>query len=92
MFDKELGKRHVAHQCQPHHWPMVGVALCHTLDTVLGEKFTPEVQDAWTILYNFLGFHMIEGFSWRTVDEAFFGRRQSLRGGKRRDLGWNNDV
>jgi hemoglobin-like flavoprotein len=42
------------------HWPMVGLALFHTLK-VLGEKFTPEVKDAWTILFNFLGFHMIEG-------------------------------
>ena len=57
----ELGKRHVAHQCQPHHWPMVGVALFHALDTLLGDKFTTEVQEGWTVLYNFLGFHMING-------------------------------
>jgi hemoglobin-like flavoprotein len=58
----ELGGRHVARsQCKPQHWPMVGVALFHTLETALGHKFTPEVQRCWTVLYNFLGYHMISG-------------------------------
>ena len=57
----ELGARHVARQCKPWHWPMVGVALFHTLEQVLGDKFTKEIQDCWVILYNFLGYHMIRG-------------------------------
>jgi hemoglobin-like flavoprotein len=57
----ELGGRHVARQCHPRHWPMVGVALFHTLDAALAEKFTPEIQRCWIVLYNFLGYHMIQG-------------------------------
>jgi hemoglobin-like flavoprotein len=57
----ELGGRHVARQCKPRHWPMVGVALFYTLDKALGHKFTKEIQDCWIILYNFLGYHMIQG-------------------------------
>jgi hypothetical protein len=57
----ELGRRHVARQCKPKHWPMVGVALFYTLQTLLGDKFTKDVQDCWIVLYNFLGYHMIQG-------------------------------
>ena len=57
----ELGTRHVARQCKPKHWPMVGVALFYTLEQALGDKFTKEIQDCWVTLYNFLGYHMIRG-------------------------------
>jgi hemoglobin-like flavoprotein len=57
----ELGGRHVARQCKPKHWPMVGVALFYTLEQALGEKFTVEIQNCWIVLYNFLGYHMIQG-------------------------------
>jgi hemoglobin-like flavoprotein len=57
----KLGGRHVARQCKPKHWPMVGVALFYTLEMLLGYKFTKEVQDCWIVLYNFLGYHMIQG-------------------------------
>ncbi len=57
----DLGTRHVARQCKPKHWPMVGVALFYTLEQALGDKFTKEIQDCWVTLYNFLGYHMIRG-------------------------------
>ena len=57
----DLGSRHVAKHCKPKHWPMVGVALFHTLEQLLGDKFTKEIQDCWVTLYNFLGYHMIRG-------------------------------
>jgi hemoglobin-like flavoprotein len=56
-----LGRRHEGRGCQPYHWPMVGVAFFHALYAVLGEKFSPEVQHGWKVLYNFMGYHMING-------------------------------
>jgi hypothetical protein len=58
---EEMGGRHVARQCKPKHWPMVGVAWFNTLEHILGPKFTDEVQHCWIVLYNFLGYHMIQG-------------------------------
>ena len=57
----ELGGRHVERQCRPHHWPIVGEALFYVMEQGLGDAFTFEVREAWTILYNFLGYHMIRG-------------------------------
>jgi hypothetical protein len=57
----ELGRRHGAHGCKPKHWHMVEEALFHVFEVALGEKFTPEIQMCWEILFNFLGYHMIQG-------------------------------
>eukprot|EP00538_Stauroneis_constricta_P013646 CAMPEP_0119564262 /NCGR_PEP_ID=MMETSP1352-20130426/26444_1 /TAXON_ID=265584 /ORGANISM="Stauroneis constricta, Strain CCMP1120" /LENGTH=315 /DNA_ID=CAMNT_0007613005 /DNA_START=59 /DNA_END=1006 /DNA_ORIENTATION=+ len=60
LFD--LGKRHVARQCRPYHWPIVGEALFDVFEAILGDDgWTPELREAWTTLYNFMGFHMIQG-------------------------------
>ena len=40
---------------------MVGEALFYVFEVGLGDKFTPQMKEAWTILYNFMGYHMIEG-------------------------------
>jgi hemoglobin-like flavoprotein len=58
---QELGRRHVARRCKPKHWPMMGVAWFHTLEQTLGKKFTTEIQNCWIVMYNFLGYHMIQG-------------------------------
>jgi hemoglobin-like flavoprotein len=57
----ELGTRHVARHCRPHHWPVVGDALFYVFEVGLGDQFTDEIREAWTIMYNFLGYHMIQG-------------------------------
>ena len=57
----ELGGRHVALGCKPHHWPVVGEALFHVLTTMLGEQFTPELEESWLTIYNYWSYHMIEG-------------------------------
>ena len=57
----ELGGRHVARKCKPHHWPMVGAALFDVFDQCLGPELTYEIKEAWTVLYNFMGYHMIRG-------------------------------
>jgi hemoglobin-like flavoprotein len=60
LFD--LGGRHGYMNCRPHHWDVVGHALFYAFDeTIMKDKFTPEVRDSWIIIYNFLSFHMIKG-------------------------------
>ena len=44
----------------PEHYGAVGAALLHTLDTGLGEAFTPEVKSAWTETYDLLSGVMMD--------------------------------
>ena len=48
---KGLGRRHVAYGARPDHYEPVGQALLHSLDSLLGTRFTPDVKNAWTALY-----------------------------------------
>ena len=57
----ELGGRHVERQCRPHHWPIVGMALFYVFEQCLGDEFTFDLRESWTIMYNFLSYHMIQG-------------------------------
>jgi hemoglobin-like flavoprotein len=36
------------------HYATVGTALLWTLEKGLGDVFTPEVKEAWTVVYNAL--------------------------------------
>ena len=49
-----LGKRHVGYGVADKHYDTVGAALLWTLDQGLGEKFTAESKEAWTIVYTTL--------------------------------------
>lgn len=49
-----LGKRHVAYGVKAEHYDTVGAALLDTLEKGLGEDFTPETKEAWTITYTTL--------------------------------------
>lgn len=46
-----LGQSHVGYGAQPEHYDTVGQALLWTLSQGLGDKFTPEVEAAWTAAY-----------------------------------------
>ena len=46
-----LGQRHISYGAKPEHYAPVGEALLHSLACLLGPRFTPAVQDAWTALY-----------------------------------------
>jgi nitric oxide dioxygenase len=48
---KELGRRHVAYGVKPSDYETVGAALIGTLETGLGEAFTPAVREAWIACY-----------------------------------------
>ncbi len=49
-----LGRRHLAYGVRDEHYDTVGAALLWTLEKGLGEVFTPEVKEAWTVTYGIL--------------------------------------
>jgi hemoglobin-like flavoprotein len=51
---EDLGRRHVGYGVRRKDYETVGTALLWTLEKGLGEAFTPEVKDAWTITYTVL--------------------------------------
>jgi hemoglobin-like flavoprotein len=58
----EVGERHVALNCRPSQWPTVGEALFDVFEECMEEgEFTQELRNAWTLMYNFWGYHMILG-------------------------------
>lgn len=56
---KALGARHVDYGVKPEQYPTVGAALLWTLQQGLGDKFTPEVKDAWTEVYTLMANAML---------------------------------
>lgn len=51
---RQLGARHAKYGVRDEHYATVGSALLWTLGQGLGEKFTPEVREAWTAAYELL--------------------------------------
>ena len=51
---RQLGARHAKYGVRDEHYATVGSALLWTLEQGLGEKFTPEVREAWTVAYELL--------------------------------------
>ncbi len=51
---QELGKRHVGYGVEDKDYDTVGAALLWTLETGLGDDFTPEVKEAWATVYGVL--------------------------------------
>lgn len=49
-----LGKRHKGYGVKDSHYETVGTALLWTLGQGLGDGFTPQVREAWTITYTVL--------------------------------------
>ncbi len=56
---QDLGKRHLDYDVKDEHYPVVGSALLYTLEQGLGDKFTPDVRDAWADTYQTLATVMI---------------------------------
>ena len=57
----DLGRRHAFYKTEEAHFPVVGAALLKTLGETLGDKWTPEVTNAWTAIYDVMSEAMIEG-------------------------------
>lgn len=56
---KRLGERHVGYGVETGHYVTVGNALLDTLEKGLGDDFTPDVKEAWTVVYGVLSSTMI---------------------------------
>ncbi|KAJ1641372.1 globin-like protein [Pavlovales sp. CCMP2436] len=48
---EKLGKAHVPYGVLPEHYNWIGQALLTTLGLGLGDQFTPEVKEAYTVVY-----------------------------------------
>ncbi len=57
---QQLGKRHVGYGVKAEHYDTVGAALLDTLGVGLGDAFTPEAKEAWTVTYTTLATVMKE--------------------------------
>src|SRR4029079_12871811 len=55
---EDLGRRHAGYGVADFHYDTVGAALIGTLETGLGNAFTPDVNDAWVSVYNLLAITM----------------------------------
>lgn len=62
MALQDLERRHEEMGVEREHYPMVGAALPETFSDFLGEKWTPEVKQAWTDAYNAIAALMYEGY------------------------------
>ena len=51
---QDLGRRHVDYGVEASHYDTVGAALLDTLGKGLGDDFTPETKEAWTVTYTTL--------------------------------------
>jgi hemoglobin-like flavoprotein len=57
---RSLGARHAGYGVKDDHYATVGGALLLTLEQGLGEAFTPEVREAWTVMYGIVSRTMME--------------------------------
>ncbi|MEE9196960.1 MAG: globin domain-containing protein, partial [bacterium] len=61
MTLQDLGRRHEEMGVEREHCPMVGAALLETFAGFFGEKWTPDVKEAWTDAYDAIAAMMYEG-------------------------------
>eukprot|EP00934_Nitzschia_sp_Nitz4_P006395 Nitzschia sp. Nitz4//scaffold135_size62275//29543//30279//NITZ4_006351-RA/size62275-augustus-gene-0.2-mRNA-1//1//CDS//3329535566//6385//frame0 len=58
---QEMGARHVTYGVVPSQYPVVEAALMITLETALGEKWTPSLQNSWKTVYGLISSAMLLG-------------------------------
>ena len=58
---EKLGARHLGYGVQEAHYDVVGEALLKTLESALGDEWTPAVREAWTQTYGVVKTTMIRG-------------------------------
>lgn len=56
----DLAQRHVGYGVKADDYAKVGASLLRTLEKGLGDAFTPDVKDAWSIAYGTLSGAMID--------------------------------
>ena len=65
-----LGARHVKYGALPEHYPLVGGALLTTFGQYLGDKWTPEVKQAWVDAYGAISEIMLDGADYSEAEIA----------------------
>lgn len=55
-----MGKRHIIYGVEHRHYETVGVAFLWVLEQGLGDQFTDEVKEAWTLVYHLIANYMKE--------------------------------
>ena len=73
-----LGRRHAGYKVRERDYDTVGAALLWTLEQGLGEAFTPEVHEAWALVYGTLA-GIMKGAQ-RSVMQAAARRRYGAMG------------
>ncbi|XWN30551.1 MAG: globin family protein [Devosia sp.] len=58
---QDLGGRHATYGVEAHHYALVGEALLWTLEKGLDDRWSPEIQQAWTAAYAMIAQQMLEG-------------------------------
>ena len=75
----KLGARHVEYGVLPAHYGIVGQALLHTLETALGDKWTPKVKGGWTTIYGMVSSAMMTGAERRLAKKQLLNERRQQR-------------
>jgi hypothetical protein len=57
----ELGRQHTKFGVESSFYPPMGHALIHTMEEVLGDKFSSSTKNAWLECYQALAYDMIQG-------------------------------
>ena len=65
-----LGARHVKYGALPAHYPLVGSALLTTFQQYLGDKWTPDVKEAWVGAYGAISEIMLDGADYSEAEIA----------------------
>ena len=77
-----LGARHVKYGALPEHYPLVGGALLATFQQYLGDKWTPNVRQAWVDAYGAISEIMLDGADYTeqeiALDSASNGETASV--------------
>ncbi len=58
---KLLGENHAGYGVQPEHYPVMGRALLWSLQSGLERDYTPEVEQAWITVWDYLSAIAIDG-------------------------------
>ena len=64
---KNSGKAHKGYGVKAEDYDKVGDAFLWTLEQGLGDAFTPEIEDAWTVTYSTVASVMIDGAEYGSV-------------------------
>jgi hemoglobin-like flavoprotein len=58
---RSLGARHRGYGVRAGHYRLMGTALLAALAAAMGDDWTPEAEEAWTLAYNLIAETMMTG-------------------------------